>query len=100
MGLDHKVLMVLRTAVSGGLQGVHLSMVVTEGRPDGTGLTMANALSKMEVPCTIVLYSAGAFALEASSKLLTASWRPQVQHQVALLFCVCTARLLHAQFHG
>jgi len=47
------------------LQGVQFSVVVTEGRPDGTGLTMANALSKMKVPCTIVLDSAVAFALEA-----------------------------------
>ena len=47
------------------MQGVQFSVVVTEGRPDGTGLTMANALSKMKVPCTIVLDSAVAFALEA-----------------------------------
>ena len=47
------------------VQGVQFSVVVTEGRPDGTGLTMANALSKMKVPCTIVLDSAVAFALEA-----------------------------------
>ena len=40
-------------------------MVVTEGRPDSTGLNMANALSKMKVPCTVVLDSAVAFALEA-----------------------------------
>ena len=48
-----------------GMQGVQFSVVVTEGRPDSTGLTMANALSKMKVPCTIVLDSAVAFALEA-----------------------------------
>lgn len=45
--------------------GVQFSVVVTEGRPDSTGLAMATALSKMKVPCTIVLDSAVAFALEA-----------------------------------
>ncbi|KAL3158854.1 hypothetical protein ABBQ32_011573 [Trebouxia sp. C0010 RCD-2024] len=45
--------------------GVQFSVVVTEGRPDSTGLAMANALSKMKVPCTIVLDSGVAFALEA-----------------------------------
>ena len=47
------------------VQGVQFSVVVTDGRTDSTGLTMANALSKMKVPCTIVLDSAVAFALEA-----------------------------------
>ena len=47
------------------VQGVQFSVVVTEGRPDSTGLSMANALSKMKVPCTIVLDSGVAFALEA-----------------------------------
>ena len=47
------------------VQGVQFSVVVTEGRPDSTGLAMATALSKMKVPCTIVLDSAVAFALEA-----------------------------------
>lgn len=45
--------------------GVQFSVVVTEGRPDSTGLAMANALSKMKVPCTVVLDSGVAFALEA-----------------------------------
>lgn len=57
--------LVLRAKQYHGMQGVQFSVVVTEGRPDATGLTMANALSKMKIPCTIVLDSAVAFALEA-----------------------------------
>ena len=39
-------------------------MVVTEGRPDETGLTMARALDDMGVPVDIILDSAIAYALE------------------------------------
>lgn len=61
-GFSRVALALLQQVASNGVQ---FSVVVTEGRPDGTGLTMANALSKMKVPCTIVLDSAVAFALEA-----------------------------------
>ena len=40
-------------------------MVITEGRPDETGLTMAQALSDMQVPVIAILDSAVAYALEA-----------------------------------
>ena len=46
------------------LQGTHFSVVVTEGRPDETGLTMARALDDMGVPVDIILDSAIAYALE------------------------------------
>ena len=46
------------------LQGIHFSVVVTEGRPDETGLTMARALDDMGVPVDIILDSAIAYALE------------------------------------
>ncbi|KAL0032838.1 hypothetical protein WJX77_002173 [Trebouxia sp. C0004] len=61
-GFSRVALALLQQVVDNGVQ---FSVVVTEGRPDGTGLTMAHALSKMKVPCTIVLDSAVAFALEA-----------------------------------
>lgn len=61
-GFSRVALALLQQVVDNGVQ---FSVVVTEGRPDSTGLTMANALSKMKVPCTIVLDSAVAFALEA-----------------------------------
>ena len=40
-------------------------MVLTEGRPDETGLTMARALDDMHVPVIAILDSAIAYALEA-----------------------------------
>ena len=45
-------------------QGIQFSVVVTEGRPDETGLTMARALDDMGVPVDIILDSAIAYALE------------------------------------
>ena len=45
-------------------QGVQFSVVVTEGRPDETGLTMARTLDDMGVPVDIILDSAIAYALE------------------------------------
>ena len=47
-----------------GAQGIQFSVVVTEGRPDETGLTMARALDDMGVPVDIILDSAIAYALE------------------------------------
>ena len=40
-------------------------MVVTEGRPDETGLAMARELDELGVPALAILDSAVAFALEA-----------------------------------
>ncbi|KAK9814315.1 hypothetical protein WJX72_003908 [[Myrmecia] bisecta] len=61
-GHSRVVLALLRRAVA---QGVQFSVVVTEGRPDGTGLTMARALDEMHVPVVAILDSAVAFALES-----------------------------------
>lgn len=38
--------------------------MVTEGRPDGTGQSMARALDELGVPVTMVLDSGVAYALE------------------------------------
>lgn len=70
------------------MQGIQFSVVVTEGRPDGTGLTMANALSKMKVPCTIVLDSAVAFALEALKYVTPASLLGSIVKQLGLSCCM------------
>ena len=40
------------------------SVVVTEGRPDGTGLRMARALDELGIPTTMVLDSGVAYTLE------------------------------------
>ena len=46
------------------LQGIDFSVVVTEGRPDETGLTMARQLDELKVPVTMVLDSGVSYALE------------------------------------
>jgi translation initiation factor eIF-2B subunit alpha len=45
------------------LQGTQFSVMVTEGRPDNTGITMAKALTEMGVPVTLVLDSGVAYAM-------------------------------------
>ncbi|CAL5220118.1 g2073 [Coccomyxa viridis] len=60
-GHSRVVLALLRIAIK---QGIQFSVVVTEGRPDETGLTMARALDDMGVPVDIILDSAIAYALE------------------------------------
>lgn len=47
------------------MQGIQFSVVLTEGRPDETGLSMAKALDDMHVPVIAILDSAVAYALEA-----------------------------------
>lgn len=47
------------------VQGIQFSVVITEGRPDETGLTMAQALDNMRVPTIAILDCAVAYALEA-----------------------------------
>eukprot|EP00891_Asterochloris_glomerata_P008838 jgi/Astpho2/8838/fgenesh1_pm.00129_%23_8_t len=44
--------------------GIDFSVVVTEGRPDETGLTMARQLDELKVPVTMVLDSGVSYALE------------------------------------
>jgi hypothetical protein len=51
-------------ALARRLQGMQFSVVVTEGRPDETGLAMARALDELGVPVQAILDSAVAFALE------------------------------------
>lgn len=46
------------------MQGKQFSVIVTEGRPDETGLTMARVLEEMRVPTTVILDSAAAYAME------------------------------------
>ncbi len=46
------------------VQGTHFSVVVTEGRPDATGLRMAKALSDIGIPVTLVHDSGVAWVLE------------------------------------
>ena len=60
-GHSRVVLALLRRAVA---QGINFSVVVTEGRPDGTGQSMARALDELGVPVTLVLDSGVAYALE------------------------------------
>ncbi|KAK9840552.1 hypothetical protein WJX81_000785 [Elliptochloris bilobata] len=60
-GHSRVVLALLRRAVA---QGIQFSVVVTEGRPDETGLAMARDLHELGVPVIAILDSAVAFALE------------------------------------
>ena len=55
----------VRTLPDVRAQGIQFSVVITEGRPDETGLTMAQALDNMRVPTIAILDSAVAYALEA-----------------------------------
>lgn len=45
-------------------QGLHFSVVVTEGRPDDTGIRMAKSLDDMGCPVTLVLDSGVAHVME------------------------------------
>ncbi|KAI8463744.1 MAG: eukaryotic initiation factor [Monoraphidium minutum] len=66
-GHSRVVLALLQRAVS---QGLNFSVVVTEGRPDGTGQSMARALAELGVPVTLVLDSGVAYALERVDMVL------------------------------
>ncbi|KAL6756073.1 hypothetical protein V8C86DRAFT_125810 [Haematococcus lacustris] len=66
-GYSRVVLALLSRAVN---QGTHFRVMCTEGRPDGTGLRMADALAKMGIPTTIILDSAVAYALERVDMVL------------------------------
>jgi len=60
-GHSRVVLAVLRRAASAGRQ---FSVIVTEGRPDETGLGMARLISELGVPVTMVLDSAVGYIME------------------------------------
>lgn len=53
-----------RPTPAASLQGKQFSVIVTEGRPDETGLTMARVLEEMRVPTTVVLDSAVGYVME------------------------------------
>lgn len=55
------VLEVLRQAAR---KGSGFNVIVTEGRPDNTGLTMARALDAAGIPATLVLDSGAAYCLD------------------------------------
>ncbi len=46
-------------------QGGQFSVVVTEGRPDGTGIEMARALHELNIPVVAILDSGVAYAINA-----------------------------------
>jgi translation initiation factor eIF-2B subunit alpha len=66
-GHSRVVLAVLRKAAASGRQ---FSVVVTEGRPDETGLTMARALEDLKVPVTVVLDSGVGYVMERVDMVL------------------------------
>jgi translation initiation factor eIF-2B subunit alpha len=45
-------------------RGSRFSIIVTEGRPDNTGLNMARALDGVGIPTTLVLDSGAAYCLD------------------------------------
>ena len=47
------------------VQGVQFSVVITEGRPDETGLNMARALDELRIPVVAILDSGVAYAMGA-----------------------------------
>jgi translation initiation factor eIF-2B subunit alpha len=60
-GHSRVVLAVLRRAAASQRQ---FSVVVTEGRPDGTGAVMARLLDEIGIPTTVVLDSGVGYAME------------------------------------
>jgi translation initiation factor eIF-2B subunit alpha len=46
------------------LQGKQFNVIVTEGRPDETGLTMARVLEELRLPTTVVLDSGVGYIME------------------------------------
>lgn len=66
-GYSRVVLEVLRQAAR---RGSRFSVIVTEGRPDNTGLNMARALDDVSVPATLVLDSGAAYCLDRVSMVL------------------------------
>lgn len=46
------------------VQGTNFSVIVTEGRPDATGLKTVKALDEMGIPTTLILDSGAAYAMD------------------------------------
>ena len=66
-GHSRVVLCILRKAAASGRQ---FSVIVTEGRPDETGLTMARALEDLKIPVTVVLDSGVGYVMERVDMVL------------------------------
>ena len=60
-GHSRVALSVLRRAVASGQQ---FSVIVTEGRPDETGVAMARVLDELQIPVTMILDSAVGYVME------------------------------------
>ncbi|GLI68480.1 hypothetical protein VaNZ11_012906 [Volvox africanus] len=67
-GYSRVVLRLLQQAFSSGLQ---FSVIVTEGRPDGTGITMAKKLDVENIPVTLVLDSCVGYIMDKVDMVLT-----------------------------
>ena len=66
-GHSRVALSVLRKAA---LSGRQFSVIVTEGRPDETGITMARSLEDLKVPATVVLDSGVGYVMERVDMVL------------------------------
>ncbi|PNW72518.1 hypothetical protein CHLRE_16g687518v5 [Chlamydomonas reinhardtii] len=66
-GYSRVVLRLLQQAFSSGMQ---FSVIVTEGRPDGTGITMAKKLDAENIPVTLVLDSCVAYIMDRVDMVL------------------------------
>ncbi|EFJ40741.1 eukaryotic translation initiation factor 2B alpha [Volvox carteri f. nagariensis] len=53
------------------LVGLQFSVIVTEGRPDGTGITLAKKLDAEKIPVTLVLDSCVAYIMDRVDMVLT-----------------------------
>lgn len=60
-GYSRVVLALLQKAAA---QGCNFTVVVTEGRPDATGVKMAKALTELNIPAKLVLDSGVAYMLD------------------------------------
>ncbi len=62
-------------------QGLQFSVIVTEGRPDSTGIKMAQKLDAEHIPVTLVLDSCVAYIMDrwGAGRVRTAGVR---RHQV------------------
>eukprot|EP00887_Chlorella_sp_A99_P002792 scaffold6.g2792.t1 len=66
-GHSRVVLSILRKAAAAGKQ---FRVIVTEGRPDETGLTMARVLEELRLPVTVVLDSGVGYIMERVDMVL------------------------------
>lgn len=63
-GKQFRTFMPTRCPLCASLQGKQFSVIVTEGRPDETGLVMARLLEDLKVPVTVVLDSGVGYVME------------------------------------